>query len=154
MHAFNTDSNTLLGSRGTGTWKAACACTPRSAAASCRPHFAAPSATRSRPTSTSGRPFRGWLDLTREHSSRPEFAILSSGVVVSWPLTIRCSLASLHRYYDPKEDMAAYGGQSAGGAKKYAPNAPDGVNLVHSWNKMIDSGQSADEYVNGLHRYM
>jgi len=66
------------------------------------------------------------------------------------------------------------------GGKKFAPNAVDGVNLVHSWNKvgtdlspaaaaaadaqpllarcsppqMIDSGQSADEYVNGLHRYM
>jgi hypothetical protein len=49
--------------------------------------------------------------------------------------------------------MIAYGKADAGSSKKFAPNAPDGVNLVHSWNKLID-GQSADEYVNGLHRYM
>jgi len=60
----------------------------------------------------------------------------SSRVGRSWLLTIRCSLTSLHRYYDPKEDMAAYGGADAGGGKKFAPNAPDGVNLVHSWNKV------------------
>ena len=87
-------------------------------------------------------------------------------------------LAGLDPYYDPKEDMDAYGKANAGGGKKFAPNAPDGVNLVHSWNKvrltrrkmrrvdhtcsrrvlsllqMVDSGQSADEYVNGRHRYI
>ena len=59
--AFNSDSNTRrsLGSRGAGTSRAACACTPPSAVASCRPRSEARSATCSRPTSTSGRPFRG-----------------------------------------------------------------------------------------------
>ena len=49
----------------------------------------------------------------------------------------------LDPYYDPKEDMDAYGKASAGGGKKFAPNAPDGVNLVHSWNKMVDSKENA-----------
>ena len=76
--------------------------------------------------------------------------VLSSNVDF-WPTF--SWLAGLDPYYDPKEDMAAYGLADAGSGKKFAPNAPDGVNLVHSWNKLID-GQSADEYVNGLHRYM
>ena len=62
-------------------------------------------------------------------------------------------LAGTDPYFDPKEDHPTYGLANAGNGKKFAPNAPDGVNLVHSWNKLLD-GQDKDEYVNGLHRYM
>ena len=57
-------------------------------------------------------------------------------------------LAGGDPYYDPREDHTGYGQQG------FAPNSVDGINMVHSWNKMVDSGQSADEYVNGLHRYI
>lgn len=59
--------------------------------------------------------------------------VLSSNVDF-WPTF--SWLSGLDPYFDPKEDMAAYGLADAGGGKKFAPNAPDGVNLVHSWNKV------------------
>ena len=54
---------------------------------------------------------------------------------------------------DPKEDHPDYGLADAPGGKKFAPTAVDGLNLVHSWNRLIE-GQDKDEYVNGLHRYV
>ena len=59
--------------------------------------------------------------------------VLSSNVDF-WPTF--SWMAGLDPYYDPKEDMAAYGGADAGNGKKFAPNSVDGVNLVHSWNKV------------------
>ena len=51
-------------------------------------------------------------------------------------------------YYDPREDHQDYGRSG------FAPNAVDGLVMVHSWNKLIEGGQAADEYVNGIHRYI
>ena len=51
-------------------------------------------------------------------------------------------------YYDPREDHQGYGNSG------FAPNAVDGLVMVHSWNKLMEGGQAADEYVNGIHRYI
>jgi hypothetical protein len=45
-------------------------------------------------------------------------------------------LSYSHRYYDPKEDAPTFGLANAGNGKKFAPNSVDGVNLIHSWNKV------------------
>jgi arylsulfatase A-like enzyme len=57
-------------------------------------------------------------------------------------------LAGLDPYYDPREDHADYGGVG------FYPEPVDGLNMIHSFNKMIDGGQIADEYVNGRVRYI
>ena len=57
-------------------------------------------------------------------------------------------IAGLDPYYDPKEDFSEYS------SEMHRPNAVDGINMVHSWNKLARDGQSSDEYVNGMYRYV
>ena len=45
--------------------------------------------------------------------------------------------------FDPKEDHPHFGGAG------YAPEAVDGLNMIHSLNRMADLGQAGDQYVNG-----
>lgn len=50
--------------------------------------------------------------------------------------------------YDPREDHAQFGNRGFG------PQPIDGLVLTHSLNKMAEQGQGADEYVNGIRRYL
>lgn len=69
---------------------------------------------------------------------RPQLRGLVSNAVTSnidwWPTL--SWMAGLDPYYDPKEDHPDYGRADAGNGLKWAPNAPDGLNMVHSWNKV------------------